>query len=81
MLKAIVHVVYGTGGALPTPHRYWSGTGVAFHRSAKRALAMARRNADRACGEGASWVPVMGGHVLLRGVQVIEQEGYTPVSK
>ncbi len=53
---ATVQVAYGQGAMGP---HYWGATRSAFGRSPRRAIDQATRLADRACGEGASWIPVV----------------------
>lgn len=49
MYKAIVFVVFGTGAPR---HRHYSGRGVAFNRSPKRALNLARAKAQANIQDG-----------------------------
>lgn len=52
MYKATVAVGYGTGAP---EHRYGGGYGVAFHKSPKRAIRLAQRQADRSAGDMAAY--------------------------
>lgn len=59
MFYAEVYLVYGSGGLITRYHEYWAGTGKAMCRSPKRAVEIATRLADRACGEGTQYTPVL----------------------
>lgn len=59
MYRADVYLAYGSGGLISCYHRYWAGTGVAMCRSPKRAVEIATRLADKACGEGTAYTPVL----------------------
>lgn len=58
MYRAVVSLAFSTGGALPTPHKYWSGRGVAVNRSPKKAVRLARQMAIKRAGKGASQIPI-----------------------
>lgn len=76
MYKAIYELAFATDGSV-SEHMFeaWDGVGVAFSKSPKRAIQLARRDAFQKCGQGACWVPIHAGGVLLHGTNVVSVLG------
>ena len=80
MYKAIFEIAFGTGAGYGfEPHQYAGGTGVAFSKSPKRAIAMARKDATRQCGKLADAILIHSGWVLLKGTQVVGESKHGKV--